>query len=156
MAVAGKQLAGRKVAVSDVVTLVGGRYGVARYEQRHYAMTIPTKLQEQIDALRNDLLVTEQAPPLTLAAAAAVKSAERGDCVGIGGTVHSVRLEGVIPRFAVLPEAALPFVTLNKLPDESKSKVGSLRHVLMRFDVANAEWVRHRYFFAELEPAAGS
>jgi hypothetical protein len=134
--------------VRDVAGLPGGKLGVARYDARHYSMVAAYRAADEIQRLRQDLLVTEQLPPLTLGAAMAIDSAERGDFFAVGGTVRGIYLEGLIPRFATLPEGGLSMLALGPLPVEPKHE-GLLNHVVMRLEVAPS-WVSHRYFFTDV------
>lgn len=153
---AASRLVGQKVLVSAVVGLPGGKFCASRYQQRHYAMLPRPDVAQEIQRLKQDLLVSDQEPPLTLDAAVAITSAQQGDFVLVGGEVKDLYLEGLIPRFAKLPEAASPLVTLGTIPSEPPAE-RLLSHVLVRLNVTPS-WVKHRYFFLELKrpPASGS
>lgn len=153
MPVAIREMMDKQVLVRDVVGLPGGALGVARYKSRHYSMVSAYSAADEIQRLKQDLLVTEQLPPLTLAAAAAIDSAGRGDYVAVGGLVRGVHIEGLIPRFAVLPEGGVVMVALGPLPKEPSDNL-LLAHVLMRLNVVPT-WVAHRYFFSEA-PGTGN
>jgi hypothetical protein len=127
---------------------------VARYDLRHYTMVAKPDVANAIQSLKADLLVSDETAPLSLAAAAAIRSAEQGDYAAVGGVIKGVHLEGLIPRLAVLSEGALPFVALGPLPDEPRED-RLLNHVLMRFDIL-PDWVHHRYFFLQVNRAADS
>lgn len=150
MSVASKGVLDRKFAVNNVVGLAGGTFGVARYNLRHYTMVARPDVAAEILSLKKDLLIIDEMAPLSLAAAAAVRSAEQGDYAAVGGTAKGVYLEGLIPRFAALSEGALPFVALGPLPVEPKED-RLLNHVLMRFELL-PDWVHHKYFFHEVNP----
>lgn len=150
---AGPQLVGQKVIIQDVVG--AGKFGVSRYRQRHCAMIAFPTVDEQVQLLKQALLVTEQLPPLSLEAAAALHAAQQGYFVSAGGVTGNVYVEGLIPRFAVLGDnpAAYALVALGALPAEPPDQ-GLLNHVLLRFDVTPA-WVQQRHFFVDLsQPAA--
>jgi hypothetical protein len=89
---------------------------------------------------------------LSLAAAAALESARRGDFASAGGTIRAYHLESVLARFGNLPQSAWVLSRLGELPPEPNPNSLS-RHVLARFDVTPL-WIRHEYFFAET-PATG-
>jgi len=139
----------RQITARNVVGLAGGSFCVARYNLRHYTMMAKPDVAGEIQSLKDDLLVTDDAAPLSLTAAVAIRSAQDGDYVAVGGVVKEVHLEGLIPRFAILSKGALPFVALGPLPSEPKEHT-LLNHVLMRFDVL-PEWVHHKYFFLPLK-----
>ena len=127
------------------------RAAISRYRLRTYANVPATlDLAREVASLKADLLVSDQAPPLSLAAAISAHSAERGDFVSAGGTIDKVYVEGLITRFAALPTAASVLVPLGATLGETKPP--HHRDVLFRFDLKPA-WVRHDHFFAELPVA---
>jgi hypothetical protein len=142
------QIVGRSVRVGDIAALQGGQMGVAMYAHRHYATLPLPVLAEAVESLQRDLLASEQAPPLSLAATVALASARQGDYRAAGGTVQTVYIEGLVPRFAVLPPAALPMTRLGPL-EAIRNEGVVISHVLVRLQLVPA-WIRHRYFFAEL------
>ncbi len=148
MPVATQETLDKQVLVRNVVGLPGGKIGIARYDARHYSTVAAYRATDEIQRLKQDLLITEQLPPLTLRAAIAVDSAERGDFVAVGGVVRGIHLEGLIPRFATLPEGGLSMLALGPLPVEPKQEA-LLNHVLVRLDVAPS-WINHRFFFADV------
>ena len=106
-----------------------------------------------IAALRSDLMVTDQTPPLSLAAAVAIDSAERGDAVALGGNVSGMHLEGLITRFAGLPDSAWPLETLTMSRVILKTDSSLLPNVVVRFEL-QPRWAQHEYFFTNLAAAA--
>ncbi|MEZ6112633.1 MAG: hypothetical protein R3C99_16710 [Pirellulaceae bacterium] len=149
-------LVGQTITASDVTRLAGNsKYAIARYQLRTYVNTpAPMDTAGQVAELKADLFVAESQPPLTLAAAAAIHSAERGDFDAVGGEIVGAHLEGVITRFASLPTAAAWMLPLDRLPDEWPQQP-SLNQVLMRFDV-QPTWVQHRCFFQRIGPPANA
>ncbi len=145
---AAPKLVGQKMLIQHTVGLPEGKFCVSRYQQRHYAMLPRPDVAQEIQKLRQDLLISELGPPLTLDAAVAVTSAQQGDYVLVGGEVKSIYLEGLIPRFAKLPEAAAPIIALGTMPSEPPAE-RLLSHVLVRLSITPS-WVNHRYFFVEL------
>jgi hypothetical protein len=152
LAGASKQVVDQPVRVRSIAGLAGGKAGVSRYEDRHYAIVTLAPLAEPAMALKQDLLVMEQLPALSLRATVAVESAAQGDLLAVGGRVASMWLEGVIPRFATLPESALPMVPLGPLPGEVNA-AGMATQLLVRLNVTS-QWMQHRYFFVDLAQAA--
>ena len=154
MPVATERLMGQTVAVHDVIRLPGqSRVAIARYRMRTYA-NVPTNLNvaSELDALKYDLLVSDQAFPLTLAAMQSLTSAERGDFSAVGGTISGLHLESLITRFASLPEPAAVLMPLGVLPREDvEYRIHS--QMLMRFDI-QPHWAQHDHFFIALAPPA--
>lgn len=153
MPVATQRLVGQTVTALDVVRVPGGRTAaIARYRMRTYVNTpAPLAVQAEVDALRFDLLVSEQAPPLTLAATQALVTAERGDLVAVGGEITGLHLESVAARFATLPPAASVLCPLGVLQRE-RIDHDFLAEMLMRFDL-RPHWAHHDYFWVEFSPA---
>ena len=146
---ASERLIGRGLRLESIAGLPGGRLAVSHYRQRHYATLPRPDVTAPVETLKRDLLVTETTPPLTLAAHTALASAEQGDFQSVGGTLQSVFLEGVIPRFAALPAGALPMSPLGPLPAETPDANRMLPQVMLRLQV-QPTWAAHRYFFIEL------
>jgi hypothetical protein len=148
------QIVDQPLRLGRIASLPGGKLGVAVYNNRHYATLAMPQIPDAVDSLKRDLLVAEQTPPLSLAAAIAVASAEQGDLVAVGGTTQAVYVEGLIPRFATLPAAALPMSPLGPLPSEPKES-GLLSHVVIRLQLT-PDWFRHRYFFVPATETAAT
>jgi hypothetical protein len=124
---------------------------IARYSQRTYAnLPAPLDMAVEVAALKSDLMVSDQAPPLTMTAMRAVVTAERGDLLSAGGSISGTVLEGVITRFATLPASAVVLTELGRLPPERFDGT-NLHNMLMRFDIV-PEWACHDYFFINLVP----
>jgi hypothetical protein len=154
MPVAVGRLVGQKTTVRNVARISAeSKTAIVRYSQRTYAIVpAPIEMAGELAALKTDLMVGEQAPPLTLAAMEAVLSAERGDLAAAGGEITGMHLEGVITRFATLPTSAVVLTELGRLPPE-RFDGGPLHNMLMRFDVT-PRWAAHDYFFLQLGPPA--
>lgn len=136
---------GKSVWMSNIVGLQGASQGIGRYDHRVYGFVGLPDLSAQITKLERDLLITEQSAALTLAAAAAVSSAQLGDMAQVGGAINQLYLEGLVARFSQLPAAAWRLVALGPLPDES-SGADLLNHVVIRVHL-QPHWIAHRYFF---------
>ena len=152
--VASQRALEQPIRVKDIVGLTGGKLGVARYHARHYATLPLPDASAELTRLQQELMVTAQQPAMTLEAAAAVDSAQRGNYVDAGGLVKCLHVEGLIPRFAALRPEAQQMVALGPLPVEVKP-LGVISHVLVRVDVAPA-WVQHRYFFLPVPDAVAT
>ena len=138
---------GQKATTAAITALPGtSQAGIARYHERVYTR-VPLameKLTAAATALQAALFVTDKAPPLSLAATQAIRSAQRGDLVQAGGTISGIYLEGHITRFATLPEAAALLLPLGTSPD-SYGEFDPLEQVVLRFDLTPT-WLQHKYF----------
>ena len=145
----------KPVSVRYVTGLANGKSGVSRYSVGTYVTcrSLSGSCAAVIAALRTDLLVTDQTPPLSLAAAVAIDSAERGDAVTLGGTVSGLHLEGLITRFAGLPDTLWALETLTMSRANMKLDSGLLPNVVVRFEL-QPRWAQHEYFFSDLAAAA--
>ena len=154
MRIAVQRLMGQKTSVRDVVRIsADSKAAIARYSRRTYAnLPAPLDFAGEVESLKTDLMVSEQSPPLTLAAMQAVVTAERGDLVAAGGEITGMHLEGVITRFATLPASAVVLTELGRLPPETFDG-GNLQNMLMRFEMT-PRWACHDYFFVQLAPPA--
>jgi hypothetical protein len=112
-------------------------------------MRLPAQMRAEkgIAELASDLLLTSDHPPLTLEAAVAVSSAQRGEFQAVGGEIVGMDVGGVITRFATLPPIAGNFVSCDRI-QTSWTKVGELPGLCLQFSVM-PEWVCHKYFFAK-------
>jgi hypothetical protein len=147
-----KKLVGQKARVGSVRRITPtSRSFIAEFDNRTYAnLTAELPLAAEVDLLKFDLMVSAEAPALTLASAMAVSSAERGDLAAAGGEITGTHLEGLITRFATLPTAASVLVPLGQLPSESQDYL--LPQVLMRFEL-QPSWAQHEHFFVQLSAA---
>lgn len=118
----------------------------SQYDNRHYAtFTLPAGFAAEQAALRDDLLVSESLPALTLAAAMAVAASDRGDLQAAGVTLNKIHVEPFATRMATLPAAASAIFPLGALPREGMDDP-PLYQILFRSDVQPG-WVRNEYFF---------
>jgi hypothetical protein len=146
-----ERLMGQSVAARDVVRLPGqSRAAIARFRMRTYVNQPALNAAGEFESLQADLMVDDQTPPLTLAAAGSLISARRGDFVLVGGTIGGLHLESLITRFATLPPAASILVPLGDLPPE-ETRHDLLSQMVMRFDL-QPQWAQHDHFFIEFAP----
>lgn len=91
--------------------------------------------------LKTELMIEESKPPLSVRAASAIYTAERGENLTVGGIVTDVSAEGTVTRIALMKESAAPFTGLDTPVSLSEQPVrqASLRAAL------TPKWVRHRY-----------
>ena len=103
-----ERLQGKPAQALDIVRLGNeGPVAIARYHVRSYAnIPAPLDLAAETDALKFDLMVGDNLPAISMLAAVAVDSAERGDLAAVGGTITNQYLESLTTRFAALPTAA--------------------------------------------------
>ncbi len=148
------RLIGQAVVARNVQRLSpGSRTMIAALEDHTYGnLVAPTELEPAIDSLRRDLLLDSEHLPLTLDAAAAIRSAEQGEFQSVGGQVSNVHLEGLVTRLRTLPPVASILTPRGSLPGTSQpdtSQHGYLDQVLLRYDIVPS-WVRHEYFVATI------
>ena len=112
-------------------------------------LTLPESWNESVEELEAGLLVDESHPPLTLQAAAALASARRGDMTTLGATIGGVKLRGVTPFFAILPEAGSDITPLSGTQGGSPNR-DSIAEIMLRFTL-RPHWIQHRYFVVQGE-----
>jgi len=151
-----ERLQGKPAHALDVVRLgETGPVAIARYRVRSYAnIPAPLDLAAEIDALKFDLMVSDELPALSMLAAVAIDSAQRGDLASVGGTIANQYLESLTTRFAALPTAASILTPLGSIPVE-QAQSGYRNQMLMRFDL-KPTWAQHDFFFVEFAAPATS
>jgi len=152
MAVNGAQLVDQKVRVNHVARISpDSRSSAAQLTNRTYATVAALPpIAREVERLKRDLLVDDAHRPLDTTSSIAIRSAELGDYVSVGGNVVSAQLESMIARFAKLPPAAssiIPAGDVVSLATESDP----ISQMLVRVDVMPV-WVHHPLFVA---PAGG-
>jgi hypothetical protein len=152
------EFVGTKATVFEMRGVGAGKNIVSELQHRTYATMkgIRSEVAPAIAALKADLFVTDEAPPLTLPAAAAIASAEVGDWDACGGSIHGLHLEGFITRLGTLPEPAWSLIPLGTVPLHQSSthgQSGFLPQAVVRFDVT-PDWVQHRFFCVDATAAA--
>jgi len=124
---------------------------ISHYANRSvFQVNVDDRLDAELEVLRAELLVTDASLPLTLAAAAAVTTAERGDLVAVGGSYEQVVLDGLVSRFSQLRTSAWPMAFSEKAWDDAATVDEPLKQVLMRF-VLKPAWLQHEYMFVEVD-----
>jgi len=86
-------------------------------------------------------MIDESKPPLSVRAASAIYTAERGENLTVGGIVGEVFAEGTIARIALMKDSAAPFTGLDNPVSLFEQPV---RQASLRATVA-PKWYRHRY-----------
>lgn len=144
-----KRFLNQQVAAAHVCVLPGSQgEAISRYAGRCYVtFALAADLSPQVSGLRRDLLA-ERHPPLTLEAAIALDSAERGPFAAVGGTVSSYELMAMITRYLMVSEADLPLFGLGKLPGEPFVQRFQQAMLACRLEPA---WLAHKYFFVTLK-----
>lgn len=115
-----------------------------------FQVDVGDHLDAELEVLRTELLVGGSNDPLTLAAAAALATAERGDLVAVGGTYQQVALDGLVSRFGQLRTSAWPMAFSEDVLADPATVDDPLKQVLMRFTLKPA-WLQHEYMFVELD-----
>jgi hypothetical protein len=129
------------------------RTSVVPFGKGHYAnVAVGMEIQSEVDALQQLLLIDSTHPPLSMAAADAISSANLREYEAVGGKIGRVHLEAVVTRFIALPDAAYPLSSLGSLPTLEDTE--PLVQTCWRFDV-QPQWVQHKYFTYAL-PTAGT
>jgi hypothetical protein len=148
MDVNGAQLVDRRVRVNRVFRISpDSRSSVAQLTGRTYATvaTLPP-IAHELGRLKRDLLVDGTHQPLDTTSTIAVRSAELGDYVSVGGNVVSAQLESMIARFAKLPPAASTIIPTGEVVSLA-TESDPMSQMVIRVDVMPA-WVHHQLFFA--------
>ena len=86
-------------------------------------------------------MIDDSKPPLSVRAASALHTAERGENLTVGGIVGEVFAEGTITRIVLMKESAAPFTGMDSPVSLSEQPV---RQASLRASVS-PKWYRHRY-----------
>jgi hypothetical protein len=105
-------------------------------------------LDAELALLKTELLVDGSSPPLSLAAATALATAERGDLVAVGGNVEQVAVDAVITRFRDLSQSLWP-LALSDFQNDAATTANPLKQILFRFTIQPV-WLQHEYLFARV------
>lgn len=145
-------LAGQSVSVGYVRALDGGKIFMSQLREGFYTRVpiSPAEMaKKQIQALREDLLISGEGKPLTVNAAAAIGSALDGNYRRAGGTIKGFSAEAALSRYAKLPSVASVLVPIGySLPRPAQGKPQSA--VALRVDLEPA-WLQHRHFVVMLK-----
>ena len=146
------QLVGKPVCVERFIGLpVNNRLAVSRYLDRTLVqLAVGNHLEAELQLLKAELLLGGSSQPLSLAAAMAVVTAERGDLVSMGGTIRQVAVDAVVTRFSSLKPSGWP-LALNDFYTDTAIRERPLGQVLFRYTVEPA-WLQHEYLFARTCP----
>ena len=137
---------GKSVQVKNV-NAINEKALYSAYDQRLWA-TIKAELYQQaaVDSLIGDLFIGGNQPPLSIAAANALVTAQNNVFESVGGAIENVHAEAMTTRFGKLTTQMGAFYPLGELPvDKAK-----LSDTLIRIDL-KPEWVQHKYFFVNLQ-----
>jgi hypothetical protein len=151
VSVATARLIGKPAVVLGWTRLPGeSKSAIATFRSRVYATCpAPIDLTTPIAELRSALMITDQAPAMSLAAASAVAGAERGNFEAVGGQIAGLYLETLVARFASLPAPAAAIAPLGDLPEGIDPKKPALSQAAMRFELS-PKWVNAGCFFHRL------
>jgi hypothetical protein len=124
---------------------------ISQYANRTvFQVNVGDQLDAELEVLRAELLVGGAGQPLSLAAATALATAERGDLVAVGGTYERAAVDGLVSRFSQLSTSAWPMAFGEDVLVDPATVNGPLRQVLMRF-VLKPAWLQHEYMFVHLD-----
>jgi hypothetical protein len=150
-------LVGQNVTTPPLIgTATSQRFAASSCRNRQFVqLAVKDALLSELELLKAELLLSDSAEPLTLAAAAAVATAQRGDLVAAGGRIDSITMGSLLRRFAELSPLAWPLAASGSPPVEPTGS-RPLRQVMFRFGMEPA-WLQHEYFFVDLggAPPAG-
>jgi hypothetical protein len=121
------------------------RTSIVPYKSHQYVnVAVGFDLQQELDALSAVLNVDDQHPPLSIAAADALSSAQLREFDSVGGEIQKVHLEAAVTRFVALPDVAYMLSNLGSIPYLDDS-LPPITQTCWRFDI-QPEWVQHQYF----------
>lgn len=143
---------GKKVAVRSVAaSATSGGVRRTELDERVFA-TLPIRwdVEPQLVELKNDLLISEETPAITPAAAAAVASARAGVFERVGGVVDGIVCRSLLETRHALPAASWNMLPLGPLPAAPPQPFTPQAAIQIRL---RPEWVQHRHFVA---PAAAA
>jgi len=134
---------GKQAIVNGIAPQGDGAF-VSRLDDHCYARVADVALPAaEIAALKEDLLVTPDAPPLTLEAAIAIESAEQGYFNALGGEATAVEVDALLPRISRVEHAVHAPIgaLLGERPEEPVRRL--LWPVALR-----PQWLQHEFVFA--------
>jgi hypothetical protein len=141
------KLVGQSATFSRLMPSASGGL-VGTYENRHYGrVSTAIDLSGVVAELRRCLLVDGATSPPTLEACLALATAERGECVQMGGEIEVFEIEAFMSRFTNLDDDDWGFLALGSMARESHDVPP--RQLLVAFDVKPV-WAQHAYGFVEL------
>ncbi len=143
--------------IEDRVARLSPNSGVAvvPLTQSHYGnVRVPLPSDAEVRDLLAALLVDEDHPALSPAAAGAVSAAKMQDYETVLARIEGVHLESIVTRLISLPDAAYPMVNLGASVALNET-VPAIDHTLWRLDLQPL-WARHRYFTIRLEDSPSS
>ncbi len=142
-----ESLSDQKVSVSDVVaTSEPTGSAISRLDRRMFAKLPLTDVGHATSLLRVELLVHEEAPPLSLEAALAIFSADQNWFTHAGGEVTSAEFGSLTARFEFIGPTDWGLVRLGPLPKETDKEFARLLVVSAELRPA---WVAHQYFVVD-------
>lgn len=151
---ASTRLVGESVSEDVLIRLTPtSRTAVVPYQANHYSnVSVPQPSEEQVNDLRNALVVDDAHGPLTVESADAVSSAELYDYASVSGMIESVHLESLVTRFITLPDVAYTLTPLGRNPPVDTS-IQPLQQTCWRLDVRPI-WARNKYFMSRVTSSA--
>ena len=117
------------------------------YSDRTWATVIGSvDLSAELTALKNDLFVTDQSPPMSPAAARSIVSCQNNHFAAVGGRVSGVQVESFESRFAKLPASMNSFVSMDQVPHSGPI----FGQTILRFNLKPI-WVQHEHFYKRVQ-----
>jgi hypothetical protein len=146
----GEALDGKKVKWTNLLAPERGQPAVGRYQNTAFASSTPVDLSSLDKRMNADLMIGDKTPPLTLEAAMARESFQRGDLAEVGGSVGLVELEGLIPLFARPTPETAGLMRLGPPQSEVDLAREPQRHVRYRVEIV-PDWARSKYGFVKIK-----
>jgi hypothetical protein len=141
-------------ALATRLMAAGDGTALSSYAQRTTARVSDCVIPASaIAQLKEDLLVTADSPPLTLAAATAIASAEQGTLSAAGGHITGVELQSLIVPLMTLDVDKASAFPLGPLPSDNAPFPASEPIAQVQYVFAvQPSWLQHVYIFTELPP----
>ncbi len=142
-----EKLVGKTVKSSKVMPIDGSEKAqwYTQADEGFYFVFSNNRISKVVlPILQKDLLVEANQAPLSLAAAAALLSAEVGASEQAAGKLTSFTLEGYVTRMTNIPEGQSCLVPLGSLGPEPR---GDAKRYLMLQCQLEPTWIQHRYYF---------
>jgi hypothetical protein len=142
----------KKDVVVSSTFLAAGKDAAASSFSNNTLVRVCTPQLQPLTTLKTDLLVSDSLPPLTIAAAKAIRAAERGAFVECGGTISKVELIGTIPFLATETPFRRSVVSLGEFVPAEISSAAKPQFQVVLVSEITPRWVRGDGFFAVVAP----
>jgi hypothetical protein len=139
-------LPAQPVTLAELAPLEDGA-AANRWRDRQFARIADAKLPATAIAnLKADLLVTQNAPALSLPAAIAIASAEQGYLAAAGGKITGAQADGLLVHLITLGDAPA-HLPIGTMPEETPAD--AINRLVLTVQVKPG-WLQHEHVFVEL------